>query len=522
MTEMRPALPDRLLDVYLFVLASILFIFLANTYILAKNDKLNLPAGPWPLPIIGNVHQMLNQRPIKIMQKWHQKYGTMVSFRYGQQLAISVGSLDIAHDLMSKRGAIYNSRPRFSIASEMTGGLNTAIMPYGKQWQNQHRIMNSMLDSSTVGRYHVLEDMESKQTLSELLAVSSFESNICRYAGSIVMTLGYGIRLEHSSNEIPAKILEINANPFDAIGNTYYRAVELFPILDRLPSFLAPWKRRCAAIEKQTTEFHMKHLELAKSTSTWNWVQDALKSKAGSQVSSKELAYVIGTLEQAGFEAILTVLRLLIKAVVLHPHCLKEAQRELDQVVGSARLPSSNDIPNLPYVKAMINEAMRWQPPTPFAIPHATTENDEYMGYHIPKGTVIIPNIWVMSFNPEIFPDPHEFKPERWIHNPTLEHSPFGFGRRICPGQHLGWSSISILMARLMWAYNISYAYRDGKRIDIDPWDIKLSFTASSRPFDASFQIRSPEKQEIIEKEWKNVCKDTVQILEQIRPEKTT
>lgn len=454
------------------------------------------------------------------MQKWHNKYGTMVSFRYGRQLAISIGSLDIAHDLMSKRGAIYSSRPRFNIASEMTSGLNSAIMPYGKQWQNQHRIMNSILDTSAVNRYRVLEDMESKQTLFDLLAASDFESNISRYAGSIVMTLGYGIRLEHISNEIPGKLLQINANPFDAIGNVYYQVVELFPFLDRLPSFLAPWKRRCADVERQTTEFHMKHLQIARSTSTWNWVQDALQTKAGSQVSSKELAYIIGTLEQAGFEAILTVLRLLIKVIVLHPHCLQEAQRQLDQVVGPDRLPSFEDLPQLPYISAMINEAMRWQPPTPFAIPHATAEDDEYMGYHIPKGTVIIPNIWVMSFDQEIFPDPHEFKPERWIQNSKLEHSPFGFGRRICPGQHLGWNSISILMARLMWAYNITYAYKDGKRIDIDPWDIKLTFTASSRPFDASFQVRSPEKQGIIKREWENVCKDPVQILEEIRPKK--
>ncbi|PYH32034.1 cytochrome P450 [Aspergillus neoniger CBS 115656] len=449
----------------------------------------HLPAGPSPLPIIGNVHQMLTQRPIEVVHKWHQKYGTMVAFRYGQQLAISIGSFDIAQELLTKRGAIYSSRPQFAIATRMTRGVNSAIMPYGKEWQNQHRIMSSLLDSTAVSRYYLLENMESKQAICELLGSHDFGAFICRYAGSIVMTLGYGIRLETTDNDIPAQLLAVNNHPFDAIGNSYYRVVELFP-------------RFSDNVERETTKFHMKHFEIGKSASTWNWVQNALKTKAGSQIASTELAYVIGTLQKAGFEVILTVLRLIIKAIVLYPQCLKEAQRELDRVAGSDRLPSSEDIPQLRYVNAILNEAMRWQPPTPFAIPHATTQDDEYMGYQIPRGTV--------------FPDPHKFKPERWIENPDLEHSPFGFGRRICPGRHLGWNSVFILMARLMWAYNITHSYKDGKRIEIDPWDIKLTFTAASKPFKASFEVREPKKQEIIEREWENATKDPVQIMEEI------
>jgi hypothetical protein len=72
-----------------------------------------------------------------------------------------------------------------------------------------------------------------------------------------------------------------------------------------------------------------------------------------------------------------------------------------------------------------------------------------------------------------------------------------------------------------MWAYNITHIYRDGKRIDIDPWDSELTFTAAPKPFDASFQVRAPKKREIIERDWKTVCKDTAKILEEIQPKRT-
>lgn len=160
---------------------------------------------------------------------------------------------------------------------------------------------------------------------------------------------------------------------------------------------------------------------------------------------------------------------------------------------------------------------MRWQTPIPFAIPRTTTQDDEYKGYHIPSGTVIIPNVWAMMLNPKVFPDQDKFKPERWIENPNLDHSPFGFGRRICPGRHLGWDSVFILTARLLWAYNITHSYKDGKRIEVDPWDIELTFTAAPGPFKASFQVRGSKRQEIIEREWQNVSKDSAQILKDVR-----
>jgi cytochrome P450 len=78
----------------------------------------------------------------------------------------------------------------------------------------------------------------------------------------------------------------------------------------------------------------------------------------------------------------------------LHPDILAKAQAELDSVVGADRLPTIDDRPNLPYVEAILTECTRYGPPVPAGIPHVATQDDEFNGYLIKKGTIIMPNIW--------------------------------------------------------------------------------------------------------------------------------
>ena len=81
-------------------------------------------------------------------------------------------------------------------------------------------------------------------------------------------------------------------------------------------------------------------------------------------------------------------------ALTLHPEVQRKAQEEIDRVIGSCRLPGVADRPNLPYVDAVVKEALRWHPVAPMGIPHMTTEDDTYQGYYIPKGSVVMANIW--------------------------------------------------------------------------------------------------------------------------------
>ena len=170
---------------------------------------------------------------------------------------------------------------------------------------------------------------------------------------------------------------------------------------------------------------------------------------------------------------------------------IPKAQEELDLVVGPDRLPTFDDLRNLPYIRAIVAETLRWRPVAVLGgTPHASTADDYYRGWFIPKGSTIIAPLWsskshcwlhvpktmltfVVHLNEKDFPEPHEFRPERFLEQRkypgNLGHSAFGWGRRICPGMHLGTNSVLINTARILWGFNIKPAVNEkGEKIDVD------------------------------------------------------
>ncbi len=135
-----------------------------------------------------------------------------------------------------------------------------------------------------------------------------------------------------------------------------------------------------------------------------------------------------------------------ILAMTLGPDIQKRAQAELDAVLSAGssghwtRLPTFADRPQLPYVNAIVLEVLRWNPAVPLGLAHRVTQDDVYRGYFIRKGTVVWANIWSMLHDPAVFPDPHEFRPARYLkedgslreleryEDPSIIG--FGFGRR--------------------------------------------------------------------------------------------
>ena len=128
-----------------------------------------------------------------------------------------------------------------------------------------------------------------------------------------------------------------------------------------------------------------------------------------------EVGFDMGMIYEAGADTATMALEVFVLAAMLNAGFLKKAQKELDEVAGLDTLPSFEHRQMLPYINATVSEVLRWRPVCAGGIPHAAVQDDEYMGYHIPKGATVIGNHWSISLDKKPFDEPYEFRPERWI-----------------------------------------------------------------------------------------------------------
>ena len=149
-----------------------------------------------------------------------------------------------------------------------------------------------------------------------------------------------------------------------------------------------------------------------------------------------------------------------ISELLKKPELFKKATQELDRVIGQNRWVTEKDIPNLPYVEAIVKETMRMHPVVPMLVPRCAREDCNVAGYDIQKGTRVLINVWSIGRDPELWKDPQEFYPERFIgkeidvKGQDYELLPFGSGRRMCPGYSLGLKVVQSTLANLLHGYN--------------------------------------------------------------------
>ncbi|KAH9211050.1 cytochrome P450 [Leptodontidium sp. 2 PMI_412] len=486
-----------------------------------------LPPGP-PSSIIFGTPGYPREKAHIFFREVSKKYGEIVTVWDGPKLQIVLNSPKVIHDLCVKRGTNYNSRPKqFAFHDNIFRGVSIATSGYNDEWRRQRKIFNSISGPAASKNFIPYQYYETKQYLYELLkAPESFFQATERCGASILTSSVYGLRADTLSDPSALGLilvgawLEANIHPTAFIDDRW-------PILQKIPNILAPWRH----VYKENASI------LDRIAASW-WDSAKVNQQKGKLVpcfaskflttfqsegfTKSEAALVSLGLLIVGSGTTASIHNMLIAGCVLNPEVVEMAHQELDRVVGPSRLPTLEDEPNLPYIRAMVKETLRWRPFSNQGLYHASINDDVYNDYFIPAGTTIVANAYSVHNDESRWPNPDKFDPSRYIDyklgalesanlsDPEQrDHFAYGAGRRICAGVSAAEPTLFLLASRMLWGFNIGWAKdKEGNNIPINTMAYAGGVFAKPEPFAASVTCRSPQHAEIIEQEFKNAHTD--------------
>ncbi|XP_015958352.1 isoflavone 2'-hydroxylase-like [Arachis duranensis] len=451
-------------------LAFFLFIItITINNLLLKLHRPRLPPGPSCLPIIGNLHHL--KRPLHhTLKSLSQKYGHVISLRFGSRLVVVVSSASAAEECFTKNDVILANRPRFLSGKYVLYDSTTlGSSSYGDHWRNLRRITT----------LHVL----STQRINNL-----YSSQIRR---DEIMTLVRNLAAGHhhddddfSQVELSSKFYEMTFNNIMKMisGENHHHDVEegkqfraavteflqdygpsnvndFLPIL-RVVDF-GGLKKRIRNIGEKTDRFLKgvieEHRRKKKEEGEENMI-DHLLTLQQSQPDCYPDHIIKGLVLNmflAGTDTSAVTLEWAMSCLLNHEDVMKKAQDEMEKHVGQDRLLEESDLPKLSYLKNIIYETLRLYTPGPLLLPHLSSDDCTIGGYRVPRDTIVLTNAWHMNRDPQTWCDATCFKPERFEKEGELEKLiVFGKGRRACPGEALALRTISFTLGILIQCFD--------------------------------------------------------------------
>ncbi|KAI8628042.1 cytochrome P450 oxidoreductase OrdA-like protein [Xylariaceae sp. FL1651] len=487
-------------------------VLLAGTKLFPRARKKKtgpLPPGPKGLPLVGNVADLPSGR-IPEWEHWlrhRDLYGPISSVTALGTTIIILHSQELALALLEKRSSIYSSRTRLVFGGEMVGWGNTLpLQQYGKRFRAMRKAIHTMIGTqSAISAYFPLQETEVHRFLFRVLKhPDGLLAHIRTEAGAIILTMTYGYTINPHKPDPLVQLADTTLEQFSASTVAGRWLVDVIPALRYIPDWMpgAGFKRtaknwRAKLIEITETPIRFTEKLMAEGNCRKSYVTDFYKD-TGENLSLEQnyiLKWTAISLYGGGADTTFFL------AMTLYPEVQRKAQEEIDSVTGSFRLPTFSDREKLPYVEAIVTETWRWHPVAPMGVAHAASVDDSINGYHIPKGSIIIPNIWWFTHDPAVYPNPLIFNPSRYL-GPNPAPDPrnyvFGYGRRICPGRYLADSSVWLTVAQSLAVFVVGKGLDNSGR-EIEP---AVLFTpgviSHPEPFHATINPRSPKHEALI------------------------
>ncbi|XP_019640006.1 PREDICTED: cytochrome P450 2U1-like [Branchiostoma belcheri] len=440
----------------------------------------NLPPGPRPWPIVGNIPYLMWLKPQfgpTFLTDLSKTYGDVLCFWIALKLHVVISGHDTIRRALVTRADHFSSRRIPPTQAYIRGDGTTTkaakgvlFAEYGPDWKQQRRFSLKTLRDFGVGKRSLEGKIcdEAAALSRELLTKDGQPFDIKHLlqnsVSNIICSIVFGKRFEYGDPEFLLIITLLNNVVDTKPGKDIL--VNIHPVFRHIP-YASPEDKKLTKNLLGMQAFCKEQIQQHRKTFDPNDIRDFIDAflleqqhacAGGDQsqtgFTDKQLQEVLLDLFLAGTETTSTTMCWALYYMVLYPHIQEKVHQEIESVLGQA-VPSYALREKMPYTTATLAEVQRINTILPYSVPHAVSRDTTLNGYNIPDDAVILVNLWSVHMDPQLFPEPDKFNPDRFLdrHGNFVKHEaliPFSVGPRVCLGEQLARMELFLLFVSLM------------------------------------------------------------------------
>ncbi|XP_027359276.1 cytochrome P450 82A3-like [Abrus precatorius] len=454
----------------------------------SKGREAPTVSGAWP--ILGHLKLLsASQTPHRTIGALADKYGPLFTIKLGVKPALVLSNWEMAKECFTTNDIAVSSRPKLVAVELMSyNQAFVGLAPYGSYWRELRKIVTfEFLSNRRIEQLSHVRVSEVQTSIKELFNVWRSKKNESNYALVEMkqwfahLTFNMVIRMVAGKRYFGAmdEANEEKAKRFMENIREFMRLMGTFTVADGAPflrwldlgGYEKAMKATAKKFDKVLSEWLEEHKQNkalgGKAEGDRDFMDVMLSALNGTQIDGFDADTICKatTLELflGGTDTTAVTLTWALCLLLRSPHVLEKVKEEINMHFGKEGSIGESDINKLAYLQAVVKETLRLYPPAPLSSPREFTENCTIGGYHVKKGTRLIPNLWKIHRDPSVWSDPLEFKPDRFltthkhvdVRGQNFEFLPFGSGRRICPGMSLGLHMVDFTLANFLHSFEI-------------------------------------------------------------------
>ncbi|XP_063148689.1 cytochrome P450 2C5-like isoform X1 [Candoia aspera] len=468
--------------ILLGVLCSIVF---ASFQMYKKKGE--LPPGPTPWPILGNLFQK-NILPLyKSYSKLAKKYGPVFTVWMGPKPLVVLCGYEVVKDALVHHAEEFGGRPDIPFDVRVTKGQGI-LSKNETKWRELRRFTLSTLRNFGMGKTAMSKRVQEEALcLGEEIATTQGQpfnpkGIIMNATSNVICSVIFGNRFEYG-NQTFLKQLYILANEvgyfhsfLGLIYNTFPKIMDYFP--GKHTKIFADSEKVCDFI-REKVEFHRRTLDPQNPRDYIDcFLIRSEKNSSEDFYSIEDLVMSVYVLFFAGTTTTSQTLLYSLLAMAKFPDIQAKVQQEINEVVGANRSPTTEDRLRMPFTNAVVHEIQRYQKGSLENFPRATTCDTKFHGYNIPKNTAVVPMLSSVHFDPLQWETPERFNPDHFLDEKGQFRKrdafmPFSAGKRACPGEALARMELFLFFSTLLQKFTFHMA---GDSKDTDIWSLFMDF----------------------------------------------